>query len=118
MGILGGLFYFPIGRLFSADPNVLSNFYDVFWIVLIMQPLCAITFVFDGIFKGLGKMKALRNVLLGSTLLVFIPALVISDQINLKLHGILYAFTLWIIARGFPLIMKFRKQFLPQILKH
>ena len=118
MGSLGGLFYFPIGRLFSPDPDVLSNFYDVFWIVLIMQPLCAITFVFDGIFKGLGKMKALRNVLLGSTLLVFIPALVISDQINLKLHGILYAFTLWIIARGFPLIVKFRKQFLPQILKH
>ena len=61
MGGLGGLFYFPIGRLFSSDLEVLSSFYNVFWIVLIMQPLCAITFVFDGIFKGLGEMKILAN---------------------------------------------------------
>ena len=81
MGGLGGLFYFPIGRLFSSDPEVLSSFYNVFWIVLIMQPLCAITFVFDGIFKGLGEMKILRNVLLASTLLVFIPTLFINDKL-------------------------------------
>ena len=118
MGGLGGLFYFPIGKLFSSDPEVLSSFYSVFWIVLVMQPLCAITFVFDGIFKGLGEMKILRNVLLISTLLVFIPALLINDTLGLKLHGILLAFTLWIIARGLPLVVKFRKQFLPQIRKH
>ena len=118
MGGLGGLFYFPIGKLFSSDSEVLSSFYNVFWIVLIMQPLCAITFVFDGIFKGLGEMKILRNVLLVSTLLVFIPALLINDILGLKLHGILLAFTLWIIARGLPLVVKFRKQFLPQIRKH
>lgn len=118
MGGLGGLFYFPIGKIFSSDPEVLSSFYNVFWIVLVMQPLCAITFVFDGIFKGLGEMKILRNVLLASTLLVFIPALLINDKLGLKLHGILLAFTLWIIARGLPLVVKFRKQFLPQIRKH
>ena len=118
MGGLGGLFYFPIGKIFSSDPEVLSSFYNVFWIVLVMQPLCAITFVFDGIFKGLGEMKILRNVLLVSTLLVFIPALLINDILGLKLHGILLAFTLWIIARGLPLVVKFRKQFLPQIRKH
>ena len=34
-----------------------------------MQPLCTLAFIFDGIFKGLGKMKVLRNVLLASTFL-------------------------------------------------
>jgi putative MATE family efflux protein len=118
MAGLGGLFYKSVGVMFTSDPKVLEGFYDVFWIVLAMQPLCAITFVFDGIFKGLGKMKALRNVLFASTFLVFIPALLLGHYLELKLHGILWAFTLWIVARGVPLVVKFRKQFLPQARKH
>lgn len=118
MAGLGGLFYKSVGTMFTSDPNVLADFYEVFWIVLAMQPLCAITFVFDGIFKGLGKMKALRNVLFAATFLVFIPALLLGHYLELKLHGILWAFTLWIVARGVPLVVKFRKQFLPQARKH
>jgi putative MATE family efflux protein len=118
MAGLGGLFYKSVGVMFSSDPNVLADFYEVFWIVLAMQPICAITFVFDGIFKGLGKMKVLRNVLFAATFLVFIPALLLGHYLEFKLHGILWAFTLWIIARGVPLVVKFRKQFLPQARKH
>ena len=118
MAGLGGLFYKSVGAMFTSDPNVLADFYEVFWIVLAMQPLCAITFVFDGIFKGIGKMKALRNVLFAATFLVFIPALLLGHYLELKLHGILWAFTLWIVARGVPLVVKFRKQFLPQARKH
>ena len=92
---------------------MLNAFYDVFWIVLLMQPLCALAFIFDGVFKGLGEMKYLRNLLLFSTLLVFIPVISYTDTIGLKLHGIFLAFTLWIIARGLPLIIKFRKTFRP-----
>ena len=118
MAGLGGLFYKSVGVMFTSDPKVLGDFYEVFWIVLAMQPVCAITFVFDGIFKGLGKMKALRNVLFAATFLVFIPALLLGHYLELKLHGILWAFTLWIVARGVPLVVKFRKQFLPQARKH
>jgi Na+-driven multidrug efflux pump len=115
---LGGLFYKSVGTVFTSDTKVLENFYEVFWIVLAMQPLCAITFVFDGIFKGLGKMKALRNVLFAATFLVFIPALILGHYLEFKLHGIMWAFTLWIVVRGVPLVVKFRKQFLPQARKH
>lgn len=108
---LGALFYKSIGPIFTSDNDVLNEFYSIFWIILIMQPLCAITFVFDGIFKGLGLMKALRNVLLVSTLLVFIPSLLLANHFDLKLYGIFWAFTLWMIARGVPLIIKFKKQF-------
>lgn len=114
----GGIFYFQIGAVFTSDSEVLSKFYEVFWIVLIMQPFCALAFVFDGIFKGLGKMKDLRNVLVTATLVIFIPGLLISDYLNLKLHGIFIAFTLWMIARGIPLVVKFRKQFSPHKQKH
>jgi putative MATE family efflux protein len=113
LGLLGLLFYYPLGSLFSNDPNVLKEFYNVFWIVLAMQPLCALAFIFDGVFKGLGKMKTLRNLLLVSTFLVFIPILLLLDYLDFKLIAIFVALTFWIIARGFPLILKFRKIFLP-----
>lgn len=111
IGLVGALFYYPIGHVFTDDKAVLKEFNNVFWIVLAMQPLCALAFIFDGVFKGLGEMEYLRNVLLFSTLLVFIPVVFITDTFDYKLYGIFLAFTLWIIARGLPLIIKFRKTF-------
>jgi putative MATE family efflux protein len=111
MCLTGFVFYRSIGGIFSNDPQVLLKFNEVFWLVLLMQPLCALAFIFDGVFKGLGWMRYLRNLLLFSTLLVFIPVIVISDYYDLKLYGIFLAFTLWIIARGLPLILKFRRTF-------
>ncbi|WP_296381826.1 MATE family efflux transporter [Winogradskyella sp.] len=113
IGVIGAIFYYPLGNLFSNDEAVLKEFYKVFWIVLVMQPLCALAFIFDGVFKGLGRMKYLRNVLLFSTLLVFIPVVFWTDALDYKLYGVFIAFTLWIIARGLPLIIKFRKTFKP-----
>jgi MATE family multidrug resistance protein len=111
IAVIGGLLYYPIGRLFTNDEQVLTEFYKVFWLVITMQPLCALAFIFDGVFKGLGRMQFLRNVLLFSTLLVFIPVILVCDALGFKLYGIFIAFTLWIIARGLPLIIKFRKTF-------
>ncbi|WP_179333878.1 MATE family efflux transporter [Winogradskyella costae] len=112
IGAIGAVFYYPLGNLFSNDEAVLTEFYNVFWIVLAMQPLCALAFIFDGVFKGLGKMKYLRNVLLFSTLIIFVPVIFWVDSLDYKLYGIFIAFTLWMIARGLPLIIKFRKTFI------
>ena len=113
IAVIGGLLYYPIGNIFTNDPEVLNQFYNIFWIVLAMQPFCALAFIFDGVFKGLGKMKYLRNVLLFSTFIVFVPILFWLDSLDYKLYAIFIAITLWIIARGIPLIIKFRRQFLP-----
>lgn len=113
LAIVGAIFYYPLGRIFSKDPEVLSLFYNSFWIILAMQPFCALAFIFDGMFKGLGKMKFLRNILLFSTGLVFIPILFFMDSLGYQLHGIFIALTFWILARGIPLIIKFRKMFIP-----
>lgn len=113
IAIVGGVSYYPIGNIFTNDPAVLNQFYTIFWMVLAMQPLCALAFIFDGVFKGLGKMKYLRNVLLFSTFIVFVPILFWLDALDYKLYAIFIAITFWIIARGIPLIIKFRQQFLP-----
>ncbi|WP_299363066.1 MATE family efflux transporter [Winogradskyella sp.] len=111
IGSIGALLYHPIGQIFTDDKEVLNEFYNIFWMILAMQPLCALAFIFDGVFKGLGMMQYLRNVLLFSTLLVFIPVVFWTDLMDYKLYGIFTAFTLWIVARGLPLIIKFRKTF-------
>ncbi|TYB78655.1 MATE family efflux transporter [Bizionia myxarmorum] len=113
MAVIGALSYNFIGHVFTQEEAVLEEFYTIFWIILAMQPLCAIAFIFDGMFKGLGKMKALRNVLLMATFLVFVPLVFLFDHLEYKLYGIFIAFTFWIIARGLPLIIKFRQEFLP-----
>ena len=113
IAVLGAVFYTAIGRIFTNETLVLEQFYTVFWIVLITQPINAITFIFDGMFKGMGEMKYLRNLLILATGLVFVPTLLIFDYLNYKLIAIWLAFTCWIIARGLPLVFKFRKKFIP-----
>lgn len=113
LAIVGFACYHLIGSVFIQDQAVLDRFYEVFWIILIMQPLCAITFIFDGMFKGMGLTAFLRNVLLFSTFIVFIPSLLLFDQFDVGLYGIWYTFILWITARGIPLVIKFRRKFLP-----
>jgi len=114
---VGFILYDYIGEIFIKESSVLNRFNEVFWIILIMQPLCAITFIFDGMFKGMGETAYLRNLLLISTTFVFIPSLLIFDQFDYQLYGIWYTFLLWIVARGFPLMIKFRRKFLPLVEK-
>lgn len=113
LAAVGFVFYNFIGSIFTKEPLVLEQFYNTFWIILLMQPVCSIAFIYDGMFKGLGEMKFLRNVLLLSTGLMFIPVLLIFDHLDYKLYAIWIAFYGWIIARGIPLILKFRAKFLP-----
>ncbi len=112
LALICAVFYFPIGRLFSKDPLVLESFYGIFWLVLIMQPINAIAFVFDGIFKGLGEAATLRNLLLTATFLGFVPVLLIGDYFNLKLYAVWLAFTVWMLMRAGILVFKFRRKYL------
>lgn len=111
--LLGFLFYYPIGNIFSNDHNVLQAFYSIFFIVLIGMPINMVAFIFDGLFKGLGEMKYLRNVLLAATFLGFVPMLFLGKFMDWGLYGIWIAITLWMIVRGGALVWKFGKKFRP-----
>jgi len=111
MGICG-LFYNEIGLIFNKETGVMMLFSSVFWMVLLMQPINAIAFMFDGIFKGLGEAKYLRNVLLAATFLGFWPTLFIADYFGLKLHAIWLAFFVWMLIRSSALVIQFRRKYL------
>ena len=112
LAVFCSLFYVEIGQLFSKDKLVLESFYGIFWIVIIMQPINAVAFVFDGIFKGLAEAVTLRNLLIVATFLGFIPTLLIGDYFNLKLYAIWIAFTVWMLLRSGILVVKFRNKYL------
>lgn len=108
------LFYTPIGKLFTKETAVLDTFYSVFWIVILMQPLNAIAFVFDGLFKGLAEAVTLRNTLLVATFLGFIPTLLVGDYFGLKLYAVWIAFTVWMLLRMLILVVTFRRKYLEE----
>lgn len=113
LALFGFLFYRPIGLIFSNDTLVLETFYGIFFILILGLPLNTIAFVFDGLFKGLGEMKYLRNVLLSATFLGFIPAIFIGKFLGWGFYAIWIAFTVWMGIRGGALVWKFRRKFRP-----
>jgi len=110
-----GAFYYPIGRLYSNNELVREQFYNTFWIAIAMQPLCAVAFIYDGMYKGMGKMKTLRNLLLLTTFLGFIPVLLISNYFDLMLYGVWLAFAVWIFLRGLILKLDFKKSIINEM---
>jgi multidrug resistance protein, MATE family len=105
--------YATIGTWFTADPSVLALLSGVFWLVVITQPINAVAFAFDGVYKGLGNGKLLRNVLLASTLLAFVPVIVVLDRSHFQLYAIWWAFLAWMFVRGLLLALHFRKRYGP-----
>ena len=115
--LAGAVAYFPMGRIFSSDPGVLQAFYSIFFVVILTMPINTLAFVYDGLFKGLGEMRFLRNVLLSATFLAFIPALYLGKWLDWGLYGIWFALTLWMLVRGLALVVKFRRKFRPLLQK-
>lgn len=109
----GIILYKPLGLLFVKDEQVLTVFYNMFYVVLLTLPLNAFAFTYDSIFKGLGEMAYLRNILLSATFLCFIPLVYTSKYLNGGLVGIWIALSVWIAFRGVALYIKFRKKYVP-----
>ncbi|MAZ26878.1 MAG: MATE family efflux transporter [Cytophagaceae bacterium] len=113
--LVGVVLYEPLGLIFSKESLVIDRYKELFFIVILLQPLNALAFIFDGIFKGIGEMKYLRNVLMMATFLGFVPVLLIFDRLGFKLYAVWLAFTAWMLVRSLALVFKFRARFKPQV---
>ncbi|MDG1571594.1 MATE family efflux transporter [Robiginitalea sp. M366] len=111
--LAGGVFYNQVGRLFSSDPAVLEAFSQIFIIVILGMPVNTLAFIYDGLYKGMGKMRFLRNVLLVATFLGFLPALYLGVWLGWQLYGIWAAMMVWMAIRGGALVWDFRRKFRP-----
>lgn len=107
--------YNYIGGWFApGQEKIIALFEKIFWVVVLMQPVNAIAFLFDGIYKGLGEAVRLRNLLLAATFIGFIPTLLLLDNLGWKLYAIWGAFFVWMLIRAGGLVWAFRKKYKPQ----
>lgn len=109
LAILFFMLYPYIGKIFTNDQEVIDTFENFFWMVLIMQPLNAIAFVYDDVYKGMAEAVSLRNTQLIATFVGFVPTLIILDFLEFKIYAIWIAFLIWMLLRALLLRIKFVK---------
>jgi MATE family multidrug resistance protein len=111
LGLVYLVSYTFIGHLFTNENDVITVFESFFWIVIISQPINAIAFSYDGVFKGLGETKYLRNTLVLATFTCFLPVAFIGDYFGFQIYAIWGAFFSWMVYRGVSLWWKFGKMY-------
>jgi len=101
---------YPImAGIFNSDPEVQNIFNGFYWLVILVIPINSIAYSFDGVFKGLGEAKFLRNILIIGTFLIFIPVLLLMDYLEFDLFSIWIAFVAWMLWRAISLVFKFSR---------
>jgi MATE family multidrug resistance protein len=81
---------------------------------LIVSPLISVwPFLYDGVYVGATRARSMRNVMVFSTAVVFLPAWYFLQPFGN--HGLWLAFTLFMASRGIGMHVGYRKKLLPSI---
>ncbi|RFC55494.1 MATE family efflux transporter [Brumimicrobium aurantiacum] len=99
----------PIMELLIDNESVWAVYPIVLPLFALCLPFNALAFTLDGIFKGMGKAKFLRNILIISTLCGFLPVLLIGHYFSPGLQIIWFAIIAWMLLRGFLPYLYFKK---------
>ncbi len=82
------------------------------WFVI--SPLVAVwSFLYDGVYVGATRAREMRDIMLISAFLVFLPAWFLLQ--GLGNHGLWLAFTLFLASRGIGMHMWYRRRVLPAV---
>ena len=80
---------------------------------MIISPLVSVwCFLYDGVYVGATRAKAMRDIMLVSTLIIFLPAWYLLQPLGN--HGLWLAFTLFMASRGIGMHLGYRKFVLPR----
>lgn len=109
--VLCGIFYPWIPMLFTSEQTLIDTFYQFFWLAILIQPINALAFAYDGIYKGLGEAKVLRNNIAIATFLGFIPAAYLLFYLGAGMYAIWAGFYIWMSIRSFPLKRRLEKKY-------
>ena len=89
----------PIMKILSDNQLILSMAKPYYFWIIIMPLISIAAFNWDGIFIGATASRAMRNISIIVSLLVFLPAYYLTRTIWGN-HGLWFAFDLFMIARG------------------
>ena len=109
--------YTLVGPLFI---RLLTNLPDVretamqFLPWLVISPLVSVwSFLYDGVYVGATRSKAMRNIMIFSTCAIFLPAWYLLQ--SLGNHGLWLAFMLFMASRGVGMHLGYRRRVLPSL---
>ena len=81
---------------------------------LIVSPLISVwSFLYDGVYVGATRARMMRDIMLISTLVIFLPAWYLLQ--GLGNHGLWLAFTLFMASRGIGMHLGYRYKLLPSM---
>ena len=81
---------------------------------LIVSPLVSVwSFLYDGVFVGATRAREMRDIMMGSAILVFIPSWYLFQPLGN--HGLWLAFTLFMASRGIGMHVAYKYRVLPAI---
>ena len=81
---------------------------------LVLSPLVSVwSFLYDGVYVGATRAREMRNIMLFSSLAVFLPAWFLLQGYGN--HGLWLAFTLFMASRGLGMHLGYRRHVLPAV---
>jgi MATE family multidrug resistance protein len=81
---------------------------------LILSPIVSVwSFLYDGVFVGATRAREMRNIMVLSALLIFLPAWYLLQPLGN--HGLWLAFTLFMASRGIGMHWYYKSRLIPQI---
>ena len=76
---------------------------------LIASPLISVwSFLYDGVYVGMTRSREMRNIMLVSTFVVFLPTWFLTRPFDN--HGLLFAFLVFLAARGIGMHLGYRRR--------
>ena len=83
---------------------------------MILSPLVSVwSFLYDGVFVGATRAREMRDIMLGSALLVFLPSWYVLQPFGN--HGLWAAFILFMASRGIGMHVYYRQRLLPAVIE-
>lgn len=96
-----------IAALFTPDPRVIEHVVSLTLLMVLLQPINAVAFVFDGVFIGANDTRYLAVQIAVSCLGVFVPVtLLLTQWWELGLTGLWIAMALFSVVRALLLLIR------------
>ena len=104
----------PLIRLLTDLPEVRSTALQFLpWLVI--SPLISVwSFFYDGVYVGATRSREMRDLMLFSTFVVFLPAWLLLQAYGN--HGLWLAFSIFMASRGIGMHIWYRKRVLPTVM--
>lgn len=106
LGLAGTFTYLLIGsqllHIFTNDPGVIEIAETVLFWTILAPFVSSFCYILDGVFTGATETQPMRNTMVASTFLIFLPAYYAGSTM-FGIHGLWLAMILFMITRGVAL---------------